>query len=121
VFFMGAPSRQCWWGSGKFVLIVALAVMASPGFVRAQEADRKTAKEQAQIQAQMEQMAPLLRQMSLGAMDLTLEVLSQEETADRLAEFTRNFYEALLARRFTKVEALDIVKAVGIPALPALR
>ncbi len=118
---MCSPNRQCRWGSGKLVLIAALAVMASPGFVRAQEADRKTAQEQAQFQAQMEQMAPMLRQMSLGAIDLTLEVLSQKETADRLAEFTRNYYEALLARRFTKVEALDIVKAVGIPALPALR
>jgi type II secretory pathway pseudopilin PulG len=118
---MGVCKKLYRRGSAKIVLIVVLAVLASPGFLRAQEAERKTAREQAQIQAQMEQMAPLLRQMSLGAMDLTLEVLSQKETADRLADFTRNFYEALLARRFTKVEALDIVKAVGIPHLSALR
>ena len=118
---MGAGFRLCWQNSRKFVLIMALAVLTSPGFLRAQEDDRKAVREQAQMQAQMEQMAPMLRQMVLGTMDLTLDVLSQKETADRLADFTRNFYDALLARRFTKVEALDIVKAVGIPALPALR
>jgi len=118
---MGGVNRRCWWGSGKFVLIVALAVSTSPGFLSAQEDDRKAARDPAQMQAQMEQMAPVLRQMALGTMDLALDVLSQKETADRLADFTRNFYEALRARRFTKVEALEIVKAVGIPALPALR
>ena len=118
---MSEVSMRYWPGSGKFVLIVALAVIALPGLLRAQENDRKAARDQAQMQAQMEEMAPLLRQMALGTMELTLEVLSQKETADRLADFSRNFYEALLARRFTKVEALDIVKAVGIPALPALR
>ena len=118
---MDAGKRMCWQNCGKFALIVALAVSTSPGLLRAQEDDRKAMREQAQMQAQMEQMAPMLRQMVLGTMDLTLDVLSQKETADRLADFTRNFYEALLARRFTKVEALDIVKAVGIPALPALR
>lgn len=114
---MGETRRPRGIATGKLVLVAACLLVGAPALLSAQE-DRRAAPEQAQM---MEQMAPMLQQMSVGAMNATLEVLSRPETAERMADFTRNFYEALLARRFSKVEALDIVKAVGIPSLGALR
>ena len=101
---------------GAAVVLTLILAMA-PGVLGAQ-ADQR---DRDLMQQQMERMAPLWRQMSVGAIDVTLEILSKKETADQLATFTRNFYESLLAKRFTKVEALEIVKAVGVPLLPSLR
>ncbi len=115
---MGETRRPRGIATGKLVLVAACLLVGAPALLSAQEDRRRAAPEQAQM---MEQMAPMLQQMSVGAMNATLEVLSRPETAERMADFTRNFYEALLARRFSKVEALDIVKAVGIPSLGALR
>jgi uncharacterized protein YbaP (TraB family) len=97
------------------MLTVLLAAL--PGVLSAQEdqPDRNL------LQQQMEQMAPIWRQMAVGMIEVTLEELSKKETADQLATFTRNFYESLLAKRFTKVEAIEIVKAVGVPFFPSPR
>ena len=40
---------------------------------------------------------------------------------DRLAAFTRHYYEALIRQGFTKDEALQIVAGLGIPALRTSR
>ncbi len=108
--------RQGWRRVGV-VAVLTLVLAAAPCVLSAQDDQR----DRDLLQQQMERMAPLLRQMSVGAIDVTLEILSKKETADQLATFTRNFYESLLAKRFTKVEAIEIVKAVGVPLLPSLR
>jgi len=46
-----------------------------------------------------------------------LVVLERPETAERMAAFTRNYYEALVRRGFTREEALRIVATVGIPSM----
>lgn len=107
---------HCWVRAGALsILTVVLA--ATPQVLKAQEGRQA----QDMVQQQIEQMAPLWRQMSVSMIEVTLEQLSKKETADQLATFTRNFYESLLAKRFTKAEAIDIVKAVGVPFLPAPR
>jgi len=45
----------------------------------------------------------------------TLAALAKPENAERLADFTKNYYDALVRRGFTKDQALQIVTAVGIP------
>lgn len=46
-----------------------------------------------------------MAQMMAGMVDL----MARPETADKLATFTRNYYEALVKKGFTKEEALRIV------------
>jgi hypothetical protein len=46
-----------------------------------------------------------------------VNTLARPDVAERLATFTRNYYDALVRRGFTQNQALRIVAAVGIPAL----
>jgi len=74
------------------------------------------------MQAQLEQasamMGPMMGQMMEAMMEGMLRVLSKPENAERLAAFTRNYYDALVRKGFTKDEALQIVIAAGMPRVP---
>jgi len=74
------------------------------------------------IQAQMEQasamMGPMMGQMMESMMEGMLRVMSKPENAERLAVFTRNYYDALVRKGFSKDEALQIVIAAGMPRIP---
>lgn len=72
------------------------------------------------IAPQIEMMAPMMDQMMQATMKAALTVLSRPETVDQIATFTKRYYDALVAKGFTKEEALRIVTAHGIP-IPAMR
>jgi hypothetical protein len=62
------------------------------------------------------------RAPSMGSMMESLwtawyEFLAKPETAAKMADFTKNYYDALVAKGFSKDEALKIVKAVGVPKM----
>ncbi|WP_214291259.1 hypothetical protein, partial [Escherichia coli] len=65
----------------------------------------------------MEAMGPMMGQWMTGMMQSMLAALARPETVDRLATFTRSYYEALVAKGFTREEALRLVAAHGIPGL----
>jgi hypothetical protein len=64
---------------------------------------------------------PWVGQMAETVMGATLAVLSRPETAERIAAFARNYYDALVAKGFSADEALRIVLAHGVPFQPAGR
>ena len=43
--------------------------------------------------------------------------LAKPETAERLASFAKNYYDALVKKGFTKEQALEIVIEAGIPTM----
>ena len=47
-----------------------------------------------------------------------VSAMAKPEIAEELASFTRNYYEALVAKQFSKEEALRIVAAHGFFRLP---
>jgi hypothetical protein len=49
-----------------------------------------------------------------------LEALSNPKTADELASFTKNYYNALIKKGFSKQEALNIATKVGFPTFPGM-
>lgn len=66
--------------------------------------------------AQMQQaMAPMMAQMATVMLESTLISLAKPENAERLADFTKHYYDALIKRGFTKEEALQLVIATGMP------
>ena len=66
--------------------------------------------------AQMQgMMGPMMEQMMTAGMTATLRVLAKPESAQQLATFVKNFYDALVAKGFSKEDALKIVAAVGMP------
>jgi hypothetical protein len=66
--------------------------------------------------AQMQQaMGPMMQQMATAMLEGTLVTMAKPENAERLADFTRHYYDALIKRGFTKEEALQIVIATRFP------
>lgn len=59
------------------------------------------------------QMGPMYETMTQAMIDGTIKALSRQETIDRLAQFSRRYYEALMKQGFTKEEALQIVAGAG--------
>ncbi len=73
-------------------------------------------------QQEMQQMlAPMMRQMVEVMLDATLTILAQKESAEKLASFKKNLYDALLAQGFTKEQAMQIVIATALPSVPAIK
>lgn len=114
-------------------LVILLLAFSTPAAVEAQAGQDTTkarAKPSAQqfeqpspqmMQQQAEMMAPMMEHMMQAMMEGSLIVLGKPETAERIATFTKNYYDALLRKGFSNENALKIVMAHGIPALPTGR
>ncbi len=93
-------------------ILGVIAQIATPRAARAQ--DPAHADSMAMMQ---EMMGPMMSSMMASMMEGMLTVLAKPESADRLATFTRNYYEALLRKGFNEEQALRLTAAVGFPAL----
>ena len=69
----------------------------------------------------LQMMGPMMGEMFSLMLKSMFNELSKKENADMLATFTRNYYESLVARGFSKEEALRIVVSTGIPAAPMMK
>ncbi len=72
--------------------------------------------EQEDIGSVMEQMGPMMQNMMEVMYASMFRVLAKPETASQLASFTRNYYDELIKKGFTKEEAFKIVVGMGFPA-----
>ncbi len=99
----------------RAALLVMAALALLPAAARAQVQPARHDSTQAQIEAMQGMMGPMMGQMMQSMMEGTLRVLAKPETADQLATFTRNYYDALIRKGFTKAEALEIVTKIGVP------
>ena len=102
------------------VTLIALCVVAWMPCVAAQGAPPQQPAPQ-QLQQQLDMMGPMMGKMMEGMYAAILRTLARPETADQLATFMKNYRDALVAKGFTKEEALEIVKNAGIPGMPAAR
>lgn len=93
------------------VFVVAVGVMA-PRSAEAQ--DPAPVDSLAMMQ---EMMGPMMSNMMASMMQGMLAVLAQPETAEKLATFTRNYFDALRRKGFTDEQALRLVAAIGFPSL----
>jgi hypothetical protein len=73
-----------------------------------------------EVDAMMQQMIPLTGKMMEVAIESSLATLARIENTDRLATFSKNFYDALVTKGFSNEEAMQIVISVGMPSMPAL-
>jgi hypothetical protein len=92
--------------------ITVFGLAAAPGVARAQEP--VYADSMAMMQ---EMMGPMMSTMMVSMMEGMLAVLAKPESAERLATFTRNYYDALLRKGFNEEQALRLTAAVGFPSL----
>jgi hypothetical protein len=98
--------------------VLATVILATP--LRAQEAtpQRQPTPEEMQkiMDATMGAMVPMMGRMTEVMIEAQLKSAALPDTAERLATFKRNLYDALMRRGFSKSEALQIVMATGIPS-----
>lgn len=94
----------------------AAAAQARPDSAGAARPPR-TAMDSAQLQAAM--MSPMIGQMMQAMLRSTLAALADPQVTEQMATFTRNYFDALVAKGFTREEALRIVLAHGIPGMRA--
>lgn len=103
--------------------LVVLAFVASQPAYAQQPTTRPKRPPQVEVtpdsvQNQMDAMMPMMGQMMMVMMKAMLDVAALPETADKMATFSKNFFDALMAKGFTRDEALRIVMATGLPTMP---
>ncbi len=59
---------------------------------------------------------PTMARMAEAMIQAQLKIAEKPETADSIATFKRNLYEALVKKGFKPGEALQIVLATGLPS-----
>jgi uncharacterized membrane protein YeiB len=96
------------------LLVPALLVIGPAAFAEDEEDMKRQAQGQMQ-QAQMQQMQEMMGLMMGQMLEGMGKSMAKKEFAENVATFTRNYYEALIARGFTEEQALRIVEASGIP------
>ena len=96
--------------------LIALLLVATP--VSAQQPTPQLPPEV--VQQQADAMVPMITQMTRITLQTSLDFYAQPATARALATFTKNYRDALVAAGFTRDEALRIVAAHGLPALPGV-
>lgn len=92
------------------MLLLGLGVV-KPVVARAQQSDST----QAMMGAYVDLMSPMMGKLVAASVSAVLDVLDKPATTEKLATFTRNYYDALVSKGFTKEEAMRIVLAVGVP------
>ena len=101
-------------------LAVSLTTLLLVAPCIAQEAPAQRQPTPADVQKNMDAamgaMVPMFGRMAEVMIEAQLKYAALPETAERLATFKKNLYDALQRKGFSKAEALQIVMATGIPS-----
>jgi hypothetical protein len=104
---------------GRIVMVVLAAGLAALAAASLAEAQGRPAPSPEQMQQQIDAMGPAMAKMTENMYAGMLRALSKPESAEQLATFMKNYRDALVAKGFTKEEAMQIVKAAGMPVMPS--
>ena len=96
---------------------VAAALSLCAGFCFAQTQQKPPSPEEMQkiMDATMGSMVPMMGKMTEVMIDAQLNAAARPETAERMAAFKKNLYDALLKKGFTQDQALQITVATALP------
>jgi hypothetical protein len=61
-------------------------------------------------------MVPMMGKMMEAMIEAQLTVISKPDSAEKMAQYVKNFYEALIKNGFSKEEAFKIVTSISIPS-----
>lgn len=105
--------------SSIVVLFLAVCIIILPVQIGAQEQQQKqpSQEEVMKMMGMMGMMGTMMGTMMETVMEAMFKVLAKPENAERLATFTKNYYDALIAKGFSKEEALRMATTIGMPAL----
>ncbi len=101
----------------RLVPLVAILLLAPAALVAQQptaSAGTPDSLRMAQMAGMFNQMGPMYETMVQSMIEGTIKAFEKPETIERLARFSRRYYEALIKQGFSKEEALQIVAGSGI-------
>ena len=101
------------------LVFVSSAVLVRPRNAPAQQPPAAAAAEQ--MRQMQEVMGPMMRANMQAMMEAALAVLARKESADQMATFSKNYLDALIAKGFTRDEALRLVAAHAPTLVPGIR
>src|SRR6266700_370027 len=100
---------------GRPLLLLCIILLVAPAALVAQQPTAKPATpEMAQMAGMFNQMGPMYETMMQSMVEGTIKAFEKPETIERLARFSRRYYDALMKQGFSKEEALQIVAGAGI-------
>jgi hypothetical protein len=73
---------------------------------------------QSMMDASMVSMLPMLARMTEVHIETELKVAERPETAERIATFKKNLFDALRRKGFTAEQSLQILNSTALPAAP---
>jgi hypothetical protein len=103
------------------IVAAALLLLTTTAAVPQQPTAIPDSASMAQMAGMFNQMGPMYESMMQSMVEGTIKAFEKPETIERLARFSRRYYDALIKQGFTKVEALQIVAGVGIAGVKAGR
>ena len=105
----------------KFLVVVIFVAISITNLVPIKAIAENMKNEEFSEEEMMERMVPMMGNMMEVMVESMFRVLSKPENAQRLATFTKNYYDALIAKGFSKEEALEIITSMSIPSVPMMK
>lgn len=100
------------------VLISALFGLSA--LAHAQQPQKPTPEQmQSMMDASVVSMLPMLARISEVQMETQLKFSERPETAERIATFKKNLFDALRKKGFTAEQSLQILNSTAMPVAPA--
>jgi len=98
------------------VLVLVTILLGGPCLAQQAPAQRQPSPEEMQkiMDATMGAMVPMMGRMMEVMLEAQLKVAALPDTAERVATFKKNLYDALQAKGFSKPEALQILNGAGL-------
>jgi hypothetical protein len=99
--------------------IVISALCGLTTLAHAQQPQKPTPEQmQSMMDASMVSMLPMLARMTEVQIETQLKMAERPETAERVATFKKNLFDALRRKGFTAEQSLQILNSTALPTAP---
>ena len=101
-------------------LLAALFALSTLAHAQAQSPQKPTPEEMQRMMDSTSSMLPMLGRMTEVQLEAQLKVAERPETAERIATFKKNLFDALRRKGFTAEQSLQIINSTPWPGAAPL-
>lgn len=102
------------------VVLTTLFAVSTLAHAQAQSPQKPTPEEMQRMMDSTGAMLPTLARMTEVQLEAQLKVAERPETAERIAAFKKNLFDALRRKGFTAEQSLQIINSTPWPAATSL-
>ncbi len=104
----------------RFHAVAMSALFGLSTLAQAQQPQKPTPEQlQSMMDASVVSMLPTMARIDEVHMETQLKLAERPETAERIATFKKNLFDALRKKGFTAEQSLQILNSTALPAAPA--